>query len=164
MSLRVIFHAPRVQKSELPFWELESQWTPESLEGDYRGQNSFGWDVLYIIEKLLELKCLKWACMTHLDTWKISYEQKKGWESNWQFDSWPLKVKNRPDFLTCRWCATYRWKALNEGYNFALDLILIEGLHTKLWAPKVVGVPSLRISGLPLKSPRTKCHLDVGLV
>jgi hypothetical protein len=25
---------------ELPFWELESQWTPEFLEGDYRGQNS----------------------------------------------------------------------------------------------------------------------------
>jgi hypothetical protein len=31
-------------------------------------------------------------------------------------------------------------------------------------APKVVGVPSLGISGLPLGSPRTKCHLDVGLV
>ncbi len=26
--------------NELPFWELESQWTPESLEGNCRGQNS----------------------------------------------------------------------------------------------------------------------------
>jgi hypothetical protein len=25
--------------SELPFWELESQWTLEFLEGDYKGQN-----------------------------------------------------------------------------------------------------------------------------
>jgi hypothetical protein len=25
--------------SELSFWELESQWIPESLEGDCRGQN-----------------------------------------------------------------------------------------------------------------------------
>jgi len=52
-------------------------------------------------------------------------------------DSRPLKVKNRPDLLMCKWCATYLWKALDEGYNFTLDLILIEGLHTKLWAPKL---------------------------
>jgi hypothetical protein len=36
---------------------------------------------------------------------------------------------------------TYYYKALDEGYNFALNLILIRGLHTKLWGPKVVGVP-----------------------
>ncbi len=64
----------------------------------------------------------------------------------------------------CRWLATYRWKALDERYNFALSLILIEGLYTKLWAPKVVRVSTLGISGLPLGSPRTKCHLDVALV
>ncbi len=62
----------------------------------------------------------------------------------------------------CRWCATYRWKSLNEGYNFGLDLISIGGLHTKLCTPKVVGVPTLGISGLTLGSPRTKCHLGVG--
>ncbi len=27
-----------------------------------------------------------------------------------------------------------------------------------------MGVPTLRISGLPLESPETKCHLDVGPV
>jgi hypothetical protein len=36
----------------------------------------------------------KLACMTHLDTSNISYGQKKGHESNCQFDSRPLKVKN----------------------------------------------------------------------
>jgi hypothetical protein len=41
----------------------------------------------------------------------------------------------------CRWRATYCWKALDKGYNFGLDLILIRGLRTKLWASKVVGVP-----------------------
>ncbi len=54
---------------------------------------------------------------------------------------------------------TYHWEALNQDYNFASDLILIGGLHTKLWAPKVVGISILGISGLPLGSPRTKCHL-----
>jgi hypothetical protein len=77
------------------------------------------------------------------------------------------KVRNRPDFLAWRWCATYRWKSFNEGYNFALDLISIKGLHTKLWGPKVgivVGVPTLGILGLSIGSLGTKCHLDVGLV
>jgi hypothetical protein len=150
--------------NELPFWELESWWTLESSESDYRGQNPSHWRIFYIIEKLLNRRCLKWDCMTHLDIWNISYGQKKGRESNWQFDSQPLKVKNRPDFLMFRWHATYRWKDLDKGYNFASDLILIRGFHTKLWGPKIAGVPTLAISGLPFGSFETKCHLDVGLV
>jgi hypothetical protein len=146
------------------FGSLESRWTPESSEGDRRGQNSMDWRILYIIGKLSKFKYLKWARMTHLEIWNTSYSQKKGRESNWQFDSRPLKVGNRLDFLACRWCATYHWKALDEGYNFALDLISIKGLHTKLWGPKIVGVPTLGISGLPFRSPGTKCHLDVGLM
>jgi hypothetical protein len=66
-----------------PKWEMESQWTPKFLESDYRGRNPLDWDVPYIIGKLLERRCLKWACMTHLDTQNTSYGQKKGQESNW---------------------------------------------------------------------------------
>ncbi len=55
-------------------------------------------------------------------------------------------------------------KVLDEGYNFVLDLISIEGLHIKLWDPKIAGVPTLAISRLPFGSPRIKCHLNVGLV
>jgi hypothetical protein len=86
----------------------------------------------------------------------------KLWPKEGQFDSRPLKVWNRPNFLACRWRATYRWKYLNEGYNFALKLISIGGLHTKLCSLKVAGVPTLGISRLPLGSPGTKCHLGVG--
>jgi hypothetical protein len=64
----------------------------------------------------------------------------------------------------CKQRATYRWKALNEGYNFAIDCIAIGGLHKKLCTLKVIGVPPDAISGLPLGSPRTKSHLDVALV
>jgi len=39
----------------------------------------------------------------------------------------------------------------------------IGGLCTKLWGPKVTGVPILGISGLPFGSLGTKKHLDVGL-
>ncbi len=122
------------------------------------------WRVLYINEKLLKLRCLKWARITHLDIWNTSYGQKKGRESNWQFDFRPLKVRSRPDFLAWRWRATYHWKALDEGYNFASDLISIEDLYAKLWGLKVARVSTLVISGLPFGSPEIKSHLDVGLV
>ncbi len=64
----------------------------------------------------------------------------------------------------CKQRATYCWKALDEGYNFALDLIAIGGLRRKLCVLKVVKVLAMGISGLPLGSPRTKSHLDVALV
>jgi hypothetical protein len=150
--------------SELPPWELESQWTFESLESNCRGQNPLDWRVLYIIEKLLQRKCLKWACMTHLDTSNTSYDQKKGRESNYQFDSRSLKFGKRPDFIACKWHATYCWKSLDEGYNFASNLISIEGMHTKLCSPKIARIWTLGISRLSLGSPRTKCHLGVGPV
>jgi hypothetical protein len=134
---------------------------PQFLERNYRGQNSSPWRVPYIIGNLLKCKCIKWSCITHLDICNTSYGQKKDWESNWQFDSRPLKVKNRPDFVVCKQHATYHWKVLDEGYNFALDLIVIEGLHKKLCALKVAGVLVVGILGLSLGSPKTKSHLDV---
>jgi hypothetical protein len=55
------------------------------------------------------------------------------------------RVGNRPNSLACKWHVTYRWKALNESYNFALDLISIGGLHRKLCAPKVARVPGQNV-------------------
>jgi len=49
----------------------------------------------------------------------------------------------------CKWYATYCWKALDKGYNFAVDLTSIEGLHKKLYASKVTEIPISRISGFP---------------
>jgi hypothetical protein len=75
---------------EMGTWE--SSGTPESLEFDCKGKNTSHWGVLYIIGKLLKCRCPKWARMNHLDIRNTSYGQKKGWESNWQFDSRPWKV------------------------------------------------------------------------
>jgi hypothetical protein len=95
--------------------------------------------------------------MTHLDICNTSYGKKKGRESKWQFDSQPQKVKNRPYFRACKWCATHRWKDLNESYNFASNRVPIKGLSKKLWPRKVAEVPTLAVPTL------TKSHLDVGL-
>jgi hypothetical protein len=148
--------------SHVGSWSPE--WTPKFSKLDSKGQNPFPWIFFYIIGKLLKYRCLKWARIAHLDIRNTSYGQKKGWELNWQFDSRPIKVGNRPDFLACRQCGTYHWKAFNEIYNFALNLIAIGGLHRKLCALKVARVSVVVISGLPLGSPRTKNHLDVAPV
>jgi hypothetical protein len=139
--------------NELSLCELESPWTPKFLKSNYKGQNPLDWRVLYSIENLLECRCLKWAHMSHLDISNTSYGQKKSQESNLQFDSWPLKVKNCLDFFAFRWCVTYRWKDLDQGYNFSIDLISIASLHTTLWPLKVAGVSILGISRPPLGVP-----------
>jgi hypothetical protein len=139
---------------------VESRWTPKTSESDCKGQNHSPWRILYIVGKLLKCRCPKWAYMTHLDICNISYGQKKGRESNWQFDSRAQKVRNQPDSLACRWRVTRRWKDLDKGYNFTSDLIAIGGLHKKLWTHKVTGVTTLAISGLPIGCPRTKSHSD----
>jgi hypothetical protein len=138
--------------------------TPKTSELDYRGQNTSPWGVLHIIEKLSKCKCRKWPRMNHLDIWSTSYDKKKGRESNCQFDSRPLKVKNRPDPGVCRWSATHRWKALKESYKFSLDLIPIRGLGKELWTHKVPGVQTGTVSGLLLGNPGIKSHSNVGAV
>jgi hypothetical protein len=108
-------HTPKVG-------DLESSGTPELLELNSRGQNTSHSGVLYIIGKVLKCRCPKWPCMSHLDIFSPSYGKKKGRESNWQFDSRPLKVGNRPLPDVCKWSAIRHWKALKESYNFGLDL------------------------------------------
>ncbi len=79
-------------------------------------------------------------------------------------DSWIFRKRLQGSKLNSLRSSLYHWKALNKSYNFDLYLILIEWLHAKLWGPKVARVPMLIILGLPLRSPRPKCHLDVSLV
>ncbi len=140
----------------------ESSGTPETSEFDYKGQNTLHWGVLYIIGKLLKFRCQKWPHMGHLDICSTSYGKKKGLESNWQFDSQPLKVGNRPNPGACRWSATHYWKALKESYKFSLDFIPIKGLSKELWSRKVPSVQTGIVSRLLFGSLETKSHLDVG--
>jgi hypothetical protein len=93
-----------------------------------------------------------------------SYGKKKARESNWQFDSRPLKVRNRPNVGACRWSVTCHWKALDESYKFSLDLILIGGLSKELCLRKVTEVQTGTFSGLLFGSLGTKNHSDVGVV
>jgi hypothetical protein len=149
---------------QLPLWEMEFRWTLKTSESDCRGQNPMACDVLYIIRKILKRRCLKWAHITHLDIWNVSYGQKKGQESNYQFDSRPQKVGNRPDLLSCKGRATYRWKDLDKGYNFALNRTSIGGSSQSYGAPKSRESQLAGFRDSHSRVPREKNHLDVGSV
>jgi hypothetical protein len=119
----------------------ESSRTPKNSKRDCRGQNTLPW---------------KWPRMSHLDICNTSYGRKKGRESNWQFDSWPLKIRNRLDPGACRWSVTHCWKALEESYNFGSDLLPIRTRGEKLWMPKFPGVQTGTVSGFHFGSPGKK--------
>ncbi len=75
----------------LPKWGLGSPpGFPKNSKFNCRGQNTLPWGVIYIIGKFLKCRCWKWPCMSHSNICNISYGQKKGRESNWQFDFRPL--------------------------------------------------------------------------
>ncbi len=114
------------------------------------------WNIFYIIGKLSKCRCQKWACMSHLDICSTSYDKKKSPKSNWQFDSWLLKIGNRPDPSVRKWSVIHHWKAFDEGYNFASDFVMVKGLHMKLCALKIARLLIVKISGLPLGSLGTK--------
>jgi hypothetical protein len=119
---------------------LESSGTPKNSELELKGQNTLHWSVLGVIGKVLKCRCLNWPRIGHLDIFSPSYGQKKGRESNWQFDSRPLKVRNWPLLDVCSGSATWSWKALKESYNIGLDLAPIRLGSREIWAPKVPGL------------------------
>jgi hypothetical protein len=120
--------------------DLESFGTPECLEFDSKAQNTSHWGVLDVIGKVLKRRYRKWPRIGHLDICRPSYGQKKGRESNWQFDSRPLKVGNRPFSDLRIESAISRWKDLDAGYTFGSDLVAIRRCNRELWAPKVPGL------------------------
>jgi hypothetical protein len=141
--------------------KMESSGTPKNSEDDLRGQISLPWCVLYINGKILNRKCPKWPHIAHLDICSPSYGQKKG---RYQFNSRPLKVKNRPFPDVASRSATWHWKALNESYNFGLDLIPIQVQSEELWMSKVLGLQPGIVSGLQLGSHGKKSHSDVASI
>ncbi len=148
---------------QLPLWEMESRWTPETSESNFKGQNSMVCGVIYIIRKLLERRCLKLALIFHLDIWNTSYSQKRGprvklpvwfptrksWEST-RF-TWLQRACNIP-------LESSRWE-LQLCFKSHLDM---RSIH-KVMGSKVVKVPTNAISRLPFGSLRREKPFGCGL-
>ncbi len=112
--------------------KLESFGTPKNSERNLRGQISLHLSALDVIGKVLKCRCPKWPRMSHFNICSPSYGQKKGQESNWQFDSRPLKVGNRHVLDMRSGSATWRLKVLFKDYKFGSDLVPIEGWGEEL--------------------------------
>jgi hypothetical protein len=140
---------------------LEPSGTPECLELGSKSRNTLRWGVLGVIEKVLKPRYRKWPHIGHSDICSPSYGQKKGKESNLQFDSRSLKVRNQPLPDVALKSATRRWKALDESYNFGLGLVSIRVRGEELWPSKVPGLQPRIVSGLHFGSPNKMCHSNV---
>jgi len=120
--------------------------------------------VLYIIGKLLKRRCLKWACIAHLESeTQVMAKRRAG---NQTASLTPDHKRSGIDLFPMSDSGVRHGigKALDENYNFALDRIAIGGLLAKLWGSKVPRVPFSTILRLPLGSPGKNSHLDVGFV
>ncbi len=155
--------SPTLGKSE----DLESSGTPECSELNSKAQNILHWGILGVIGKVLKRRYWKWPRIGHLDICRPSNGQKKGRESNWQFDSRPLKVRNWPLLDVQIESAIRHWKDLNKGYKFGLDFVMIRPGSWELWPPKVPGLHPGQFQdnfGTPTWESREKepfgCSLD----
>jgi hypothetical protein len=148
----------------LPKWGLGSLSGLPKLQSSIVGVKTPRLEAFFIsLKSYQNVNVENGLAWVHLDICSTSHGKKKGRESNWQFNSQPLKVGNWPNPGVCRVSATHRWKTLKESYKFALDLIPIGGLNKKLWTRKILGVQTGTISGLLLGSLGTKSHSDVGV-
>jgi hypothetical protein len=140
--------------------KLESRGTPKNSKLDCRRQISLHLCVPDVIGKVLKCRCPKWPRIGLLDIFSPSYGQKKGPESNWQFDFRPLKVENQPLPDVRSRSATWRGKSLFEGYKFGSELVPIGGWGEELRSPKVPRVQTGTVSGLHFGSLEKKSHSD----
>ncbi len=58
-----------------------------------------------------------------------------------------IKSRESPQFIWMQMACYILLGSSRQGINFVSDLTSIRGLHTKLWASKVVGVQILGVSG-----------------
>jgi hypothetical protein len=127
--------------------DLESSGTPKCLEFDRKAQNCSHWGVLGVIGKVLKRRYRKWPQIGHLDIFSPSYGQKKGRESNWQFDSRSLKVRNRPLPDIRFESATRRWKRSQRGLQLWFRPRHDPTLQSGVMSSQSPGTPTGTISG-----------------
>jgi hypothetical protein len=153
MRAHLLCHNPTLAKcgGEAQHLEKVRIWSPSGLpnvQSSTARPKTLRIEVFLVsLEKVLKRRYRKWPRIGHLNICSPSYGQKKGRESNWQFDSRPLKVGNRPLPDLRIESAIRRWKYLDEGYKFGSDLVAIRLCSRELWAPKVPGLHPGQFSG-----------------
>ncbi len=103
--------------SVLPFWELHSCGSYKCSEPWLERQTSTKLGPHDTIRKVLRLKCLKCPHIAHLDLIFMNYDQKKGRESNWEFDSRPQIPWKKGSNEVWLEHVILHWKYIFKGYK-----------------------------------------------
>jgi hypothetical protein len=77
---------PQWLPNALPFCELHLGRGPKCSKSWLKRQTSTKLRPQSTIRKVLKCRCLKCLFIIHLNIRNMSYDQNKGWESNWEFD------------------------------------------------------------------------------
>ncbi len=140
--------------------DLEPSETPECSELDSKEKNTLHWGVFGVVEKVLKRRYRKWPRIGHLDICSPSYGQKKGRESNWQFDSRPTTKSLES---TSFWCPIQECDMALKRSRQGLQLWFWPRCdptpQSGVMAVQSSGSPAGTISGLHFGSPNKMCHL-----
>jgi hypothetical protein len=130
--------------NELPFWKLESWWIFEFLKSNYRGQNPLNWGVIYVIKKILEHGCLKWARITHLGYLKHKLWPKEGLGVKLPIWLSTTKSWESPQFPYMQVACHIPWESSQQGLQLCLNLTNPKLHLNRRSAHKVMGLQSRR--------------------
>jgi hypothetical protein len=144
--------------SELPLWELESRWTPKSLEKNYRGQNPLDSKIPYIIENLLE-RMFKMGSHDWFEWLKHKLWAKE--RPKIKLSIWLSSTKSQKSpWLPCVQVACHiSLESSRRGLQLCFRPHLNQRFAHKVMGLQICGSPILRIS--KLGSFKTKWHLGV---
>jgi hypothetical protein len=109
---------------------------------------------LYIIGKLLERRCLKWARIAHLDIWNTSYGQKKGRESKSQESTRFTCLQSASDIFL---------KSSQRELQLCFRPHLNQRFTRKIMGLQNRGSPNLGDFGTPTSESRDKKPFGCGL-
>jgi hypothetical protein len=145
----------------LPLWELHLCGSCECSKPWLERQTSIKLGPQGTIRKVLKCRCLKRLWISHLVLICMSYDQKKGWESNWAI--WfpttnPLKAKVKWGLIGAYY--TPLKISFQELYNNVLALSKKTRFENDINVQSF-GTTKVLVLGLPLGNPGEKWHLDV---
>ncbi len=124
--------------SALPLWELHLCESCECSEPWLEKQTSTKLGPQDTIRKFLKHKCLLKVPL-HLNLICMSYDQKMGHESNWEFDFRPQSLSKQRSNEVQLGCVIHCWKEFFEGYKILPSHFQNKLDLRKIWASKVLG-------------------------
>ncbi len=125
--------------SALPLWELHLCGSYKCLKPWLERQKNTKLGPQDTIKKVLKLRCLKFPRIIHLNLICMSYDQKKGWRSNWNLTPNHKSLESRGQ-MRSYWSLLYTIeKTFSKSYKI-LSLHFKKKIDLKnIWTWKVLG-------------------------